>query len=45
MDLTTKGIGERGLDSSGSGRGPTGDFFEHGNELFGSIKGGEFVDY
>jgi len=32
------------LDSSGSGQRPVADCCEHGNELSGSIKGGEFLD-
>jgi hypothetical protein len=34
----------RGLDSSGSGYGPMAGSCEHGNEHFGSIKDGEFLD-
>jgi hypothetical protein len=37
-------MGSFKLDSSGSGYGPEADSCEHGNELSGSIKGGEFLD-
>jgi hypothetical protein len=33
------------VDSSGSGSGPVSGFFEHGDEPFGSIKGGKFLDH
>jgi hypothetical protein len=36
-------VGRCGLDSYGSGQGPRADY-EHSNEPFGSIKGGEFID-
>jgi hypothetical protein len=32
------------LDASGSGHGPEAVPYEHGNELSGSIKSGEFLD-
>jgi hypothetical protein len=32
------------LDLSGSGKEPVVGFYEHGKELPGSIKGGEFLD-
>jgi hypothetical protein len=32
------------LDSSGSGQGPVAGSFDHGNDISGSIKGGEFLD-
>jgi hypothetical protein len=35
-------VGECGLDSSGSGKGPKVSPCEHGNELPVSMKGGEF---
>jgi hypothetical protein len=34
-----------GLVASGLGQGPVAGCCEHGNELSGSIKGGEFIDY
>jgi hypothetical protein len=34
---------EGGLCSSGSGQGPVVVSCEHGNELLGSMKGGEFL--
>jgi hypothetical protein len=37
-------VGRCGLDSFGSGQGPIAGCCEHGNELPGSIKGGEFLD-
>ena len=36
-------MGERGLDSSGSGYGQVAGFGENGNELAGSIKWTEFL--
>jgi hypothetical protein len=33
-----------GLDSSGSGQGQVVDYFKHGNENSGLIKGREFLD-
>jgi hypothetical protein len=36
---------ERGLDLSGSGQRPVAGSSKHGNELLGSIKRGEFLDY
>jgi hypothetical protein len=36
-------VGRCGLDACGSGKGPVVDSCEHGNELSGSIKGGEFL--
>jgi hypothetical protein len=33
-----------GLDSSGSRYGPVACFWEHNNECYGSIKGGEYLD-
>jgi hypothetical protein len=38
-------VAECGLNSSGSGQGPVAGCCEHGNELPGSIKGGEFLDW
>jgi hypothetical protein len=32
------------MDSSGSGWGPVASFFGYGNDLFGFIKGGEFLE-
>jgi hypothetical protein len=37
-------VGRWGLDASGRGLGPVAGSYEHGNELSGSIKGGEFLD-
>jgi hypothetical protein len=37
-------VGRCGLESSGTGKGPMASSCEHGNELAGSIKGGEFLD-
>jgi hypothetical protein len=37
-------VGSCGLDISGSGYGPMVGFCEHGNEISGSIKGGDFLD-
>jgi hypothetical protein len=34
----------RGLDASGSRQGPVAGCCEHGNEPYGYIKGGEFLD-
>jgi len=39
-----KWVGRCGLDASGSGYGPVADSCEHGNELSGFIKVGEFLD-
>jgi len=36
-------VGCCGLDSSGSGKGPVTGLCEHGKELSGSIKNGEFL--
>jgi hypothetical protein len=36
--------GCHGLDSSGSGQGPVASSYEHGNEPFGSVRGGQFLD-
>jgi hypothetical protein len=44
MDLRETGLGGRGLTYSGSGYGPVAASCQHGNELSGSIKGGEFLD-
>jgi len=41
MDLREIGWGGRGLDASGSGKGPVAVSWEHGNELSGSLKGGD----
>jgi len=38
-------MGRCGLDASGSGQGPVADSNEHSNAHFGSMKGGEFLDY
>jgi hypothetical protein len=37
-------VGNCGLDSSGSGKGPVTGSCGHGNEPSGFIKGGEFLD-
>jgi len=37
-------VGRHGLDASGSGQGPVACFYEHSNELSGSIKCREFLD-
>jgi hypothetical protein len=37
-------VGECGLGSSVSGQVLVADSFEHGNDLSGSIQGGEFSD-
>jgi hypothetical protein len=42
-ELKRHGLGRCGLHSSGSGQGPVAGSCEYGNELSGSIKGGEFV--
>jgi hypothetical protein len=39
-----KEMGWYGLDLSGSRQGPVSSSCEHGNELMGSIKFGEFLD-
>jgi hypothetical protein len=38
-------VGRCGLDASGRESGPMPGFCEHGNELSGPMKGGEFLDY
>jgi len=38
------GVRRCGLDSSGSALGPVTGSYEHSNEPFGNIKGGEFLD-
>jgi hypothetical protein len=38
MDLRESGMGEHGLDQSGSGQGQVASFCECGNERLGSIK-------
>jgi hypothetical protein len=37
-------VGRCRLDASGSGQGPVAACCENGNELSGSVKGGEFLD-
>jgi hypothetical protein len=37
-------MGNCGLDASDSGYRPVAGSYEHGNELTGSIKGGELLD-
>jgi hypothetical protein len=37
-------VGKCGLDSCDSGQGPIEGCCEHGNELSGSLNGGDFVD-
>jgi hypothetical protein len=43
MDLRETEWGRCELDASGSGQGQVAGCREHGNELSGSIKGGEFL--
>jgi hypothetical protein len=38
-------VGRCGLNESGSEQRPVAALYEHGNELSGSINGGEFLDY
>ena len=44
MDLQEVGKGLWGLDGVGSGQGQVAGPCEYGNELWGSIKCGEFLD-
>jgi hypothetical protein len=37
-------VGSCGLDSSGPGQGPATSSCHYGNEILGSVKGGEFLD-
>jgi hypothetical protein len=45
MDLWGNRVGRCELDSSGSGQGPVAGCCEHGNELPGSIKCEEYLDW
>jgi hypothetical protein len=38
-------VRRHGLEPSGSGHGPVAGSCEHGNQLSGSIQGGEFLDW
>jgi len=37
-------VGGSGLDASDSGQGPVAGSYEHSNEPFDSVKGGEYLD-
>jgi hypothetical protein len=44
-DLRGSRVGSCGLDACGSGYGPVAGSCEHGNDISGSLRGGEFLEY